>query len=387
MERIMMFSGKTTYSRRKFVGQLSLMGIGGMVFAGLPGIGGCAPAGEKQTRENAGEKKDERKLGIALVGLGQYSEGQLAPALEETSHCYLAGIVTGTPDKVDKWRRKYDIPEGNVYSYENFDAIADNADIDIVYVVLPNAMHAEYTIRALKAGKHVICEKPMAVTAADCDRMIAAATEASKLLSIGYRLHFEPHNMEMMQFGLEKRMGKVQHVIAENGMGSTEGWRLDKNLAGGGPLMDLGIYCVQAARYTLGMEPIAVTAQEGPKTDPEKFREVEESLAWQMEFPDGVTALCKTSYSESMDMLRAEAAYGWAKLEPAYPYSGIKGETSEGEMDCIEINQQAYQMDDFAKAIKDGRSTPIPGEMGRQDVRILEAIYRAMATGERVELT
>ncbi len=382
-----MFSGKAAFSRREFVARLSLMGVGGVALAGLSGIGGCAPASQRQARENAGQNGNERKLGIALVGLGQYSQGQLAPALQETSHCYLAGIVTGTPDKIDKWRRKYAIPEGNVYNYENFDAIATNPEIDIVYVVLPNAMHAEYTIRALKAGKHVICEKPMAVTVADCDRMIAAATEAGKLLSIGYRLHFEPHNMEMMQFGQEQRMGKVQHIIAENGMGSTEGWRLDKTLAGGGPLMDLGIYCVQAARYTLGMEPIAVTAQEGPKTDPEKFKDVEESLAWQMEFPGGVTALCKTSYSESMDVLRAEAEYGWAKLEPAYPYNGISGETSAGAMDCTEVNQQAYQMDDFAKAIKAGRDTPVPGAMGRQDVKLLEAIYRAMATGERVALT
>lgn len=191
----------------------------------------------------------------------------------------------------------------------------------------------------------------------------------------------------MMKFGQEQVMGEVKHIIAENGMGSTEGWRLDKSLAGGGPLMDLGIYCVQGARYTLGMEPIAVTAQEGPKTDSELFSEVEESLTWQMEFPGGINALCKTSYSESMNILRAEAEHGWAKLEPAYPYSGIKGETSEGEMDCAEINQQAHQMDDFAKAIKENRPTSVPGEMGRQDVKILQAIYQAMETGERVEIS
>ncbi len=381
-----MLSGKGVYSRRQFVSQLSLMGISGVAFAGLQGIGGCAQPSNRQAEEQAQEQQADRKLGIALVGLGQYSEGQLAPALEETSHCYLAGIVTGTPSKIDKWRRRYDIPEGNVYNYENFDMIEENSGIDIVYVVLPNAMHAEYTIRALKAGKHVICEKPMAVTVADCERMIAAASEAGKLLSIGYRLHFEPHNIEMMRYGQEKRMGNVTHVIAENGMSSTKGWRLDKSLAGGGPLMDLGVYCVQAARYTLGMEPIAVTAQEGPKTDAEKFKEVEESLTWQMEFPEGVTALCKTSYSESLNILRAEAEHGWAKLEPAYPYGGIKGETSEGEMDCAAVNQQAHQMDDFARAIKENRSTPVPGEMGLQDVKILQAIYRAMETGERVEI-
>jgi len=332
------------------------------------------------------QHQKDGKLGIALVGLGRYSEFQLGPALEETDHCYLAGIVTGTPDKIGKWRSRYNIPEENVYNYENFDAMVSNPDIDIVYVVLPNSMHAEFTIRAFEAGKHVICEKPMAITVAECDQMIAAAAKAGKQLSIGYRLHFEPHNLAMMKFGQEKEMGRVKEVVAENGMGSMQGWRLDRALAGGGPLMDLGIYCVQAARYTLGMEPVAVTAQEGAKTDLDKFREVEESMTWQLEFPGGIKARCRTSYSEELDIIHADAEHGWARLEPSFPYRGIKGKTSQGVMDLPEINQQAYQMDDFAKAIQENRPTPVPGEMGRQDVKILQAIYRAMETGERVEI-
>ena len=213
--------------------------------------------------------------------------------------------------------------------------------------MLPNALHAEYTIRAARAGKHVICEKPMALTVADCDRMIAACKEAGKMLSIGYRLHFEPHNKEMMRLGQQKVFGDIRKLTAENGMGSTEGWRLDKELAGGGPLMDVGIYCVQGVRYTTGMEPIAVTAKEGPKTNPERFKEIEESLTWQMEFPGNVIAECKTSYSENMDFLRAEAESGWFELSPAYPYAGIKGETSNGKMDFEQVKQQALQMDDL----------------------------------------
>ncbi len=326
------------------------------------------------------------KLGIALVGLGKYSEGQLAPALQETKRCYLSGIVTGTPDKAEKWKKKYDIPDKNVYNYQTFDSIKDNPDIDIIYVVLPNAMHAEYVVRAAAAGKHIICEKPMAVTVEDCDRMINACKEAGKMLSIGYRLHFELYNLEMMRIGKEQPLGRIKIMKAENGMKDAKGWRLDKPLSGGGPLMDLGIYCVQGCRYTTGQEPIAVKAQEGPKTDPEKFKTVEESLSWQMEFPGGVTAECKTSYSEEMNLLRAECENGWAELSPSYEYSGIKGKTSNGKMDFPEVNQQARQMDDFAMAIKNNRPTPVPGEMGRQDVKILQAIYKAMETGERVEI-
>ena len=332
------------------------------------------------------QQKQQGKLGIALVGLGSYSGGQLAPALQETEHCYLAGIVTGTPSKIGEWKGKYGIPDSNVYNYGNFDSIKDNRDIDIVYVVLPNALHAEYVIRAAKAGKHVICEKPMAVTVADCDRMISACREAGKMLSIGYRLHFEPYNLEMMRIGKEKPFGKILRLRAEDGFNGGRGWRLDKKLSGGGPLMDVGIYCIQGCRYTTGLEPLAVRAQEGKKTNPDKFREVEESLTWQMEFPGGITAECKTSYSENLNILRLEAEKGWAELTPAYPYGGIHGRTSQGEMNFPQINQQARQMDDFALAIKNNRPTPVPGEMGRQDVKILEAVYKSMETGNKVEI-
>lgn len=326
------------------------------------------------------------KLGLALVGLGSYSKDQLAPALKETEHCYLAGIVTGNAEKAEKWKKKYELPDKNIYNYENFDAIRDNDEIDIIYIVLPNSMHAEYVIRAARAGKHVICEKPMAVTVEDCDRMIEACKQAGVMLSIGYRLHFEPFNKEMMRIGREKPFGEIKKLEAENGMSDVQGWRVDKALAGGGPLMDLGIYCVQGCRYTTGLEPIAVRAQEGPKPDKEKFATVEESLSWQLEFPGGIIAECKTSYSQDMNLLRAECKDGWAELAPAYEYGGLKGKTSEGKMKFPEINQQAKQMDDFALAVKEGRATPVPGEMGKQDVKILLAIYKAMESGERVEI-
>lgn len=372
------------YSRRAFIQQLSLNA--GLAFMTLDNLSMFAPVEENATATRASGTSIPRKLGIALVGLGKYATGQLAPALQETQACYLAGIVTGTPEKARDWKAKYNIPDANIYNYETFDNIRDNTDIDIVYVVLPNAMHAEYVIRAARAGKHVICEKPMAVTVEDCDRMIAACKEAGKMLSIGYRLHFEPHNLQMKQLGQNKVYGALKKIKADNGMGDAEGWRLDKKLAGGGPLMDVGIYCVQGARYTSGMEPVAVTAKEGPKTDPTKFASVEQSLTWQMEFPGGLTAECRTSYSEEMNLLRAEAEQGWFELSPAFPYSGIKGRTSDGPMDLPQVNQQARQMDDFAIAVSTDRPTPVPGEMGRQDVKILQAIYKAMETGQRVEI-
>ena len=366
------------YSRRRFLVDTSLTVLG----LSLHPVSSC----NEQKDVRMKKEKQSGKLGLALVGLGTYSTGELAPALQETEHCYLAGIVTGSHEKAEKWKREHDLPASNIYNYDNFDSIRDNPDIDIIYVVLPNALHAGYVERAARAGKHVICEKPMAVTVEECDRMITACKEAGVKLSIGYRLHFEPHNQEIMRFAREKNFGAVKNIRAEHGMSDTGGWRIDKRLAGGGPLMDVGIYCVQACRYATGLEPIAVRAQEGAKKRPEKFKTVEESLSWQMEFPGGIVCECKTSYSETQNLLRVEYENGWAELSPAYKYEGIRGKTSSGDMNFEQVNQQARQMDDFALAIKNNRATPVPGAMGRQDVKILQAIYRAMETGNRVEI-
>src|SRR5262245_14646971 len=151
-----------------------------------------------------------RKLGIALLGLGRYATNQLAPALREAKLCRLAGVVTGHPEKAQKWATDYNLDQRNIYSYETFDRIADNKDIDIVYVVTPPGLHPEFVIRAAKAGKHVISEKPMATSVADCDRMIAACKAAKVQLSVGYRLQFDPYRKELMRLARDKEFGPLK---------------------------------------------------------------------------------------------------------------------------------------------------------------------------------
>ncbi|HLG40253.1 MAG TPA: Gfo/Idh/MocA family oxidoreductase [Chitinophagaceae bacterium] len=376
------------YSRRKFIHDLSFNA--GMTMLAMNGISLLSACNDNEDTNKTKETAmgNQKRLGIALVGLGNYAGGQLAPALQQTANCYLAGIVTGTPSKIDTWKSKYNIADKNVYNYQNFDSIKDNPDIDIVYVVLPNSMHAEYVIRAAKAGKHVISEKPMAITPEDCDKMIAACKDAGKMLSVGYRLHFEPYNLEMARLGTQKIYGNIKKMSAGFGftIGDPTQWRLNKALAGGGPLEDLGIYCIQGFCYTTGMDPIAVTAQEGPKTDKEKFKEVEQSLTWQLEMPNGIICEGKASYSDAMNFLKAEAEKGTFELTSAYNYGGQKGYTPEGAMNLPKVNQQAKQMDDFVEAIMKKRASPVPGEMGKRDVKIIQAIYKAMETGKRVEI-
>ena len=364
-------------SRRRFVQTLTAAGFGALV---APAITSSLWAAEPGRTPGG-----QRRLGIAILGLGGYSRGQLAPALQETEWCRLAGVITGTPSKAEEWQKKYDLPAHCLYTYDNMETIADNPDVDIIYVVTPNGTHADFAVRAAKAGKHVICEKPMATTVEDCDRIMAACKAANKKLSIGYRLHFEPHNRELMRLTQTKEFGAIKRVEANDAFvfgGGT--WRVDPKLAGG-PLMDLGVYCVQAGCYGSGEEPIAVTARE-EKMDKVKFKDVEETMIWTMEFPSGAKAECMMSYNKQGNNLRVEAANGWYELSPAYSYRGIAGRTSRGPMNFPQVNQQALQMDAFARCILEDTETTVPGSLGRRDVKILLAIYESARTGKRVTI-
>lgn len=329
-----------------------------------------------------------KPLGVALVGLGGYSTNQLLPGLQQTKFCKLAGIVTGTPAKAADWEKKHAIPKKNIYDYKTFNRIADNPDIDIVYVVLPNAMHAEYTIRALEAGKHVICEKPMAVSVKECQQMIDAAKKANKQLAIGYRLHSTPHHQEIMRFGREKTFGNIKVVETSDGfrIGDPTQWRLKKSLSGGGSMMDIGIYALNASRYITGEEPVSVWAQEF-KTDPVKFKEVDETILWQLKFPSGAVANSTSTYAASVERLYATCENGWYEMGPCYGYGAIKGRTSKGEMNFPQLHHQATQMDDFAQCIINNKPTHVPGEEGLKDVKVIEAIYKSIDTGKVVQIS
>ena len=361
-------------SRRDFLYNLSLGVSSSLLF---PSFANCQRVNK------------DKKLGIALVGLGSYSTYELAPALQQTKNCYLAGIVTGTPAKEKIWAVKYNIPAKNIYNYQTFDSIADNKDIDIIYVVLPVALHKEYTIRAAKAGKHVISEKPMAVSAKDCQEMIDACKQANRKLSIGYRLHFEPFNIEMMRLGQKKVYGKVKTIECENGFvygGDPNAWRLKKVLAGGGGLMDMGVYCIQGARYVTDEEPLYATARE-EKTNPVLFKEVDETIYFTLEFPGGAIAKGISSYNKNLNHLKANAEKGWFELTEAYRYGGMEGATSDGPMKFDpNVNQQALQMDDFANCILEDKQTRVPGEEGLKDLKVVEAIYRSIQSGNKEKI-
>ena len=338
------------------------------------------------TRAKAAES---RKLGIALCGLGGLSTGQIAPALQKTQYCKLAGIVTGSPEKGSAWQQKYNLPKNSVYSYDTMARMADNKDIDVVYVVTPNALHLEHTVAAARAGKHVYCEKPLEISVARCQEMIDACNKAGVMLGTAYRCRFEPHNLECMRIAREKELGAVG--IIEAGFGirvkNPDEWRVKHALSGGGALMDVGIYCLQATRYLTGEEPILVSATE-TKTDMVRFKEVDESVAWTAKFPGGAIAYCTASFKiGGIQNFRATTEQGWFELDPAYFYGGIKGARSDGKpLSFPQVDQFATEMDDFARCILEKRPTIVPGEEGMRDVQILMAIYESIRTGKAVKV-
>ncbi|MGI9549791.1 MAG: Gfo/Idh/MocA family protein [Aurantibacter sp.] len=371
-------------SRRSFVKNLGL------------GIGSTALLPSLKPFENFSSRSHKayggKKLNIALCGLGRYAN-ILARSFVDTEYCHLAGIITGTPSKAVDWKRRYSIPDSNIYNYDNFDSIKENDNTDLVYVVLPNSMHKEFTIRAAKAGKHVIVEKPMAFTERDCQEMIDECKNAGVQLALGYRLHYEPHHIEIKRLGQQKIFGQVRLIEVSLGYSISgrdpNDWHFKKALSGGGPLMNLGVYCVQASRYVLGEEPISVTAQFGPITRPELYKEVEESITWQLNFPSGAVATSTSTNNCGVDRFFASADRGFFELSPAVSYGPFKGRSSKGEFDFPVINQQAAQMDGIAKVILEGHDLPehISGVEGRKDMKVLEGIYKAAESGNKVILS
>lgn len=329
-------------------------------------------------------------LRVAIMGLGGYGS-RVAEAMKSCTRAKLVGVISGTPSKIKTWQNKYGIPEKNCYNYENFDQIRNNPDIDAVYVITPNALHHGQVIRVAAAGKHVICEKPMALNAREGEEMIAACKRANVKLLIGYRLHFEPKTLEVVRMRQAGEFGKIHFFQGLTGfkIGDPGQWRLSKKLAGGGSLMDIGIYAINGTRYMIGEDPIWVTAQE-TKTDPVKFKDgVDETIQFQLGFASGAVASCLSTYAMNhLDRFFMTGDKGFAEMLPSTGYGPLMGKTHLGELTQPVVTHQTVQMDEMAAIILDGKKPllPVDGEEGLKDLKIIDAIYAAVKTDGRVAL-
>jgi len=333
---------------------------------------------------------DGPKLRVAVMGLGSYAS-RVAEAMQSCTKAVLTGVISGTPSKISTWQSKYNIPAKNCYNYENFDAIKSNPDIDAVYIITPNGLHKDQAIRVAKAGKHVICEKPMAINATEGEAMIAACKQANVQLLVGYRMHFEPKTLEIIRMRKAGEFGTIRFFQGLCGfrIGDPTQWRLNKQLAGGGSLMDIGIYAINGSRYMIGEDPVWVTAQE-TKTDTVKFKEgVDETIQFQLGFPSGAVASCLSTYNmNGLDRFYLNGDNGYAEMWPSTGYGPIMGHTNKGELTYPHVTHQTVQMDEMASILLQGKQpiVPINGEEALKDLKIIDGIFAATQTGKKINL-
>lgn len=339
---------------------------------------------------------ESKKIGYAVVGLGHLSLEEILPALQQCKKSRIAALVSGHPEKMQKTGLMYGVPADSQYSYENFDEIALNDQVDAIFIVLPNSMHKEFTIRSAQAGKHVLCEKPMAMNSKECKEMISACDEAGVKLMIAYRIQFEPFNTYVKNQIKDNKLGTIKFVEAQNGQnsGNPDHWRFKKALSGGGALPDIGLYCLNTTRFILDMEPEEVFAYQYSTPNDPLFAEVDEMVNWQMKFPGGIVAQCSTSYQiHTSKRYRVVGDEGWINLENAYAYVGqeliqsVNGEHNSLVNVKIEhVNQFAQEMDYFSECILNDAMPFTSGEVGLQDHLIIEAIYESAAKNKPISL-
>ncbi|MFN6481504.1 MULTISPECIES: Gfo/Idh/MocA family oxidoreductase [unclassified Nostoc] len=363
-----------------------------------------APISEKTEVDTGGPPTalpPERRLGFAIVGLGRLSLEEIMPAFAECKLAKPTALVSGDAAKANQVAQQYGIKPQNVYNYQNYDNLRNNSDVDVIYIVLPNSMHREYTVRGAKAGKHILCEKPMATTVEDAQQMIDACKQANRKLMIAYRCQYEPHHRAMIQMIRSKELGTIKVIQADNGQnqgGDLNQWRLKRALAGGGSLPDVGIYCLNATRYLTGEEPIAINAQIFSTPGDPRFKEVEESVTFQLRFPSGVLGICSTSYGfHEGRRFRVFGSDAWGQLDPAFSYSGLRMMVSRksptnsmaeniSEVRIGEKNQFALEIDHMADCVIQNKQPHTPGEEGLQDQKLMALIYEAAQTGKTITL-
>jgi predicted dehydrogenase len=371
-------------SRRGFIGKLGH----GVVAANVAGSLLKSASAQLVVPDPPG-----KKLGWAVVGLGSLAINQILPAFAKCEKSKVVALVSGHPDKANKLALRYGVSAKNIYNYQNYDSIKDNPEVDVIYIVLPNGMHAEYTVRGFQAGKHVLTEKPMANTPAECREMIDSANAANRKLMVAYRCQYEPYNKEAIRIARSKELGPTQMILADAGfsMGDPRQWRLNKQLAGGGSMMDIGIYALNASRYLTGEEPTEVNAMTYTTPGDVRFKEVEENTTFQLRFPSGILANCSSSYGYfHQSHYRVMGTDARLCMDPATWYSGLRLWIERGNeidnRDLPEVDHFATEMDHMSDCVMENKTPLTPGEEGLRDLKIITAVYEAAQTGKTVKL-
>ena len=340
-----------------------------------------------------------QRVGFAIVGLGRLALEEILPAFAESGKARPVALVSGSPGKMAAVAKQYGIAPESCYSYADFDRIRDNPAVQAVYVVLPNGLHREFVERAAAAGKHVLCEKPFAVSSAEARSMIAACARARVKLMVAYRIQYQPHNLRVKQFVQDRSFGRLVGFSAANVQTThptaAQQWRHKKALSGGGSLPDIGLYCLNTARFITGQEPVEVYAHTYSPPGDARYAEVEETMTFSLKFPSGLVAQCLCSYGAREDKWqRLELETASIDMPAAYEYRGQRlvigqrqGDSKvQNELVLAPKNQFAAEIDHFAECVTTGATPRTPGEEGLRDQVLMEALYRSAATGLPVKV-
>jgi predicted dehydrogenase len=331
----------------------------------------------------------DKPVGFAAIGLGTISDIFMR-ACAKTPTAKITALVTGHPETKGKhYAAMYGIPESSIYTYETFNRLRENKEVDAVYVGLPNSMHREYTVRAAQLGKHVLCEKPMAISSAECSEMIAACRTAGVKLMIAYRVHYEPTHLEAQRLIQSGALGDLQAFEGSFGFNAKpDQWRLTRKYAGGGSLMDVGIYPLNEIRWLTGEEPVDFTAVAATRDHTSgRFAEMEQTLNWTMKFPSGIIAALGCTYGADMPgFLRIHGIKGSLEITSAYGYQGVHLSSIGGDthVDITSPGDQTthfqFEAAHFANCIRTGAEPKTGGEEGLHDLVAMEAVYKAAGT-------
>ncbi|KAA2214303.1 Gfo/Idh/MocA family protein [Teichococcus oryzae] len=387
-------------SRRVMIGSLTA-GLGSLAAASAAAQGGgglpATPTGRPDPQlERPPQQAEDRRLGWAVAGLGHFAQAYALPALGRALMSRPAGLISGSPDKLRAVGARYGIGEAHRYGYD-MARLRDDDSVQVVYVITPNSTHAELTVRALEAGKHVMCEKPMATSAADCQRMIDAAKAAGRRLMIAYRAHFEPYNMEARRMAEAGELGRIWFAASDHHRPldpskPRDEWRMRKDIAGGGSLVDIGIYSLNGLIWLLGEEPVAVTATIHSPPGDKRFAEIENVMTAQLEFASGARVNISSGYTADKKRIDLWGDKAVAVLDPATAYKDNRLTLSNAREQRQVISEAASAeqftgvIDHLSNAILNNGAVATPGEMGLRDMRIIEALYRSAATQQRVAL-
>ena len=405
-------------NRRQFL-VAGTIGIGGAIYASAgqasSTLGQAAPVdqgaviGQKVTLPSIQADSEQpsspppnpdappQRIGFAVMGLGRLSLENILPAFASSKHAYLAGLISGDPEKMRTIARQYAIAAESCYSYEDLAKLRNNDAVQVVYVVLPNALHRDAVVQLAQAGKHVLCEKPMATSVDEAREMIDACRRANRKLMIAYRCQYEVNNRELSKRARAGALGEIQLIDAVNtqNQGNPTQWRQVKKLAGGGSLPDVGLYCLNTTRALLGEEPIEVSATIHSPENDVRFKEVESTVSFTLRFASGVIANCASSYSLHANRnFRVFGSKATAEITDAFSYEGQKLTVSQRDglaeaktqLNFGVKNQFSLELDHMALCVRNNIIPRTPGEEGLQDQVLMAAIYESARTAKPIKL-